>query len=769
MYPCQRIAAPLASGFIGYLLAFPIAVLACRKARQNLRRSRYALAAFSLVVAAVAVVTSVKLSSDEARAWTAAANPNQPIGQAYGIHPGRVVWVHAPEATRWAGPTAGDVFYPGSNIYWFATNNTDQAMVTRMMAQGLQELTGQPTVSGAWNAVFTHFNVAHHGQTNGYLSGQKIMIKVNLTTAYRGSCYTTLTPGRRVYDWVDGSSDLWNGAANSPQMLHALLSQLVNEVGVPQTNITVGDPCSLFVNYLYEPLANDFPNVHYLDLVGLSNRTAVTFSGVPFSWSGPPSSATNQDWVPSAYASANYLINCAVLKTSAAGVTLCGKNHYGSLSRTPVDAGYYDLHESLPYITTGVGKYRAIVDLMGHPDIGGKTVICFLDALYAGRLWNGITQKWSLPPFGDGAGGSRSNWPSSIFVSEDPVAIDSVGYDFVAAKWPNDVLDADLQGGADDYLHEAALADNPPSGTIYRPGGQRLSSLGVHEHWNNASDKQYSHNLGASNGIELVYSYIAPTNFLMEGAVDSIGYRIATNGAMSLFTAVHNGTLYVAARSAGTNGPNDQFIFVSETVSALGPAPWSKSGQVAFDIFHKPYLGQKGATNSISWSNGGASAACAAAASTNGYMEGTIDLIQAFGTVPRTLYIAFAPFAVGTGGALVSASQIPAGNGNGTIESNEFITVPTVTIGDEDLDSTLDSLDPSREFRMGSAAMTAGGFMLSWPCIPAHTYRVYYTDDLTQEFQPLSGDLVAAQRQFSVVYTNNTTSTHRFYRVRLVP
>ena len=767
MYPCQRIAAPLASGFVGYLLSLPIAVLACRQARLNCRRARYWLAIVGFVAAVIGVAMSLKLSSDEAHAWIATAAPNQPIGQAYGIYPGRVVWVHAPAATRWAGPTAGEVFYPGSNIYWFATNNTDQATVARMMDQGLRELTGQQTVSGAWSAVFTHFNIAHHGQTNSYRSGEKIMIKVNLTTAYRGSCYTTPTPGRRVYDWMDGNSSLWDGIGNSPQMLHELLSQLVYEVGVPQTNITVGDPSALFANYLYEPLTNDFPNVHYLDFVGLSNRTAVTFSSVPFNWSGPPSGATNQDWVPSSYAAANYLINCAVLKSSTAGVTLCGKNHYGSLGRSPIDTGYYDLHQSLPYITTGMGQYRAVVDLMGHPDVGGKTLICFLDALYAGRLWNGSPQKWSLPPFGDGAGGSCSNWPSSIFLSEDRVAIDSVGYDFLAAEWPDDVLATNMQGGAEDYLHEAALADNPPSGASYRPGGQRLSSLGVHEHWNNASDKQYSRNLGTSTGIELVYSYISPTNFLMDGAVDSIGYRIATNGAMSLFAAVHGTTLYVAARSAGTNGPNDYFILVTDALSPLGPAPWSKSGQMAFDILKKPYLGQKGTTNAISWSNGGSAAICAAAASTNGYMEGAIDLIQVFGSVPQTLYLAFAPYAVGAGGTLASASQIPTGNGNGTIESNEFIAVPTAAIRDEDLDGTLDSLDPTRGFTVRDAAPTAGGFTLSWPCIPAHTYGVFYTDDLTQGFQPLSGDYVATQGQFNMAYTNNTTSAHRFYRVRV--
>ena len=64
--------------------------------------------------------------------------------------------------------------------------------------------------------------------------------------------------------------------------------------------------------------------------------------------------------------------------------------------------------------------------------------------------------------------------------------------------------------GADDYLHEAAQIGDPPSGIWYDPGFpedcNRSTSLGVHEHWNNAMDKQYSCNLDPNNGtgIELV-------------------------------------------------------------------------------------------------------------------------------------------------------------------------------------------------------------------------------------------------------------------------
>jgi hypothetical protein len=84
------------------------------------------------------------------------------------------------------------------------------------------------------------------------------------------------------------------------------------------------------------------------------------------------------------------------------------------------------------------------------------------------------------------------------------VAIDSVGYDFL---W-SEGTEFPRKGGVDDYLHEAALAADPPSGTFYDPNHAvataRLASLGVHEHWNNPREKLYSRNLGAGNGIELV-------------------------------------------------------------------------------------------------------------------------------------------------------------------------------------------------------------------------------------------------------------------------
>jgi sugar lactone lactonase YvrE len=148
-----------------------------------------------------------------------------------------------------------------------------------------------------------------------------------------------------------------------------------------------------------------------------------------------------------------------------------------------------------------MGHYRPLVDFMGHPEIGGKTVLYLIDGLYPNKHalnWmHDFPYKWQTAPF-------NNDWASSFFASQDPVAIDSVGFDFLYNEWPQ--ANGPGGDGADDYLHEAASIPNPPSGYTYDPNhdGRLTASLGVHEHWNNATDKQYTRNLGTGKGIELV-------------------------------------------------------------------------------------------------------------------------------------------------------------------------------------------------------------------------------------------------------------------------
>ena len=516
-YPCQKVAAPLAGSFLVWLVGITGAGIAFRQARVQMRRARYVTAGLAVIVAAAAMAWAVLGQGLPAQAVPLAAytpHPtNSPLGVAKGLKPGRVEWVHDPQVTDWNG-TAASV-----SESWF--NHINQTEATNMLQWGLMGYADAPTTSAAWNAIFQNFNGGA-----GYQAEEKIFIKVNLTTSNSDACADA------NYNWnlppLSGCGGVtWASTGNSPQLMYALLDQLVNVAGVAQANITIGDSTGLWPNELYNMLQPAFKNVKYLDARGGLGRTKATKSTVPLYWSAPEgeTEGKSQDFLLQAVADAKYLINFSVLKVHERnGITVAAKNHYGSLSggndnpRKPTTANYYNLHLRLPLETdaaawpqrASMAQYRPLVDLNGHQGMGGKTVLYLVDGIYGGKGWASAPSKWSMAPF-------NNNWPASLFLSMDEVAIDSVAFDFLSQQWPDLALGNE---GVQDYLHEMAQANNPPSktqyGTIYDPelDGTPMASQGVHEHWNNATDKKYSRNLGTGNGIELIYlngSPVQPT------------------------------------------------------------------------------------------------------------------------------------------------------------------------------------------------------------------------------------------------------------------
>lgn len=481
-YPCQRAAAPLAGGFLLWMAGLWGSAALFRHGTRLWRRSRLGLA--GACIAAALVLVTVSLVTAPQPAARADVPPNQPIGVGQGVFPGRVVWAHDAAATSWDGPGHG---------HWWESRYTSQQAVDRMMSAAVHSLSGQSTDAKSWDALIRNFNRTHGNGSQGYQRGEKVMVKVNLVGCIIGGGGVDPNTHElvRQLDYMN----------TSPQMIVALLRQLVKGAGVREEDISVGDPLSLFPNQYYEYCHREFPGVHYLDHDGgdaAHPRTPVTFSSVPFYWSARPADKT-PDFVPAPYAEAKYLINMANLKAHAsAGVTLCAKNHFGSLFRKPPQKGYYDMHGTLAREIGSSAHYRALVDLMGHAHVGGKTLVAFIDGLYPGvHPIETSPRKFASAPF-------NGHWASSLFASQDQVAIDSVGFDFLYAEWDSQPRMA----GADDYLHEAALANDPPSGTFYDPNHPvnttRLASLGVHEHWNNPQARQYSRNLGKKEGIELV-------------------------------------------------------------------------------------------------------------------------------------------------------------------------------------------------------------------------------------------------------------------------
>lgn len=393
---------------------------------------------------------------------------HEPYGTSVGAMPGRVVWAHDPDS----------VFWDGSG-HWWETDHFDEAAILQMVNKCIASLGGKENVKNGWEALFT----AHNGG-NGYQPGEKIAIKANIN-------------GSAVFD--DDTSGKTDMSYTNPVLLKALLISLVEEAGVSPKDITVYDVSRLFPDYMVEMC--DADELQGVNFIGRDN--GVADEDVIISWSYEFSGKVN--YLPTCVTEADYVINLANLKGHSYGITLCGKNHFGSFingnSMRPPEGA--NLHQWLT--KGGMGIYSPLVDLMGNYQLGKKTVLYMLDALICATSEGAsITREnstWKQAPF-------NGDYTSSIFVSQDPVAIDSVGTDFLVNEPTLQAYNGALRNNPDveNYLHEAGLVGNAPSGTVYYDGnGEPIINLGVHEHWNNSVDKQYSRNLGKEEGIELIY------------------------------------------------------------------------------------------------------------------------------------------------------------------------------------------------------------------------------------------------------------------------
>lgn len=422
-----------------------------------------------------------------------ASKTQTPLGVGRGIHPGRVVWAHNPKATAW----------DGNRGIWWDDKNIDQAAVLDMVSQGLRQQSGEKDDRSAWEAIFAYFNQARGRGSQGYQPGEKIAVKINVN-----NCGTHNYFGRGSYD--------------APQVVYALLMQLVSQAGVPPDAITAYDAIRYIPDGIYKRCQTpELAGVRFVDWTGGDGREQYQRDeAVQVHWSGDATG--NATYLPTAVTQADYMINIAGLKGhNLAGITLTGKNHFGTIlaewegemkQQTPQGAGIHHTVAAHPYDsgpgwkweTRPAGTYNAIVDLMGHSHLGGKTLLYVIDGLYAAQHQQAdldANSRWQSAPF-------NGHWTSSLFFSQDGVAIDSVGFDLLNHEPTILALPDVLPEGhtAENYLHEASQADKPPSGTRYDPdgSGKGLASLGVHDHWNNPEKKKYARNLGKSEGIELV-------------------------------------------------------------------------------------------------------------------------------------------------------------------------------------------------------------------------------------------------------------------------
>jgi hypothetical protein len=219
---------------------------------------------------------------------------------------------------------------------------------------------------------------------------------------------------------------------------------------------------------------------------------------------------------------------------------------------------------------------------------------------------------------------------------------------------------------------------------------------------------------------------------------------------------------------------NDHFIFVTDQLlpAATAAAPWAKAGTVAMAAT-KPFLAGESTGSYVSWFVNGSATnwPCTKAPLNSGAMEGTLDLVAAFGSMPTNLYLCAAAYQTTNGGVLASQSPAVMAN-NGNIDTNEFFMLPLSALRDSFGNGTLDLCDPARGFKIVSAATQTSNRILSFAVMPGRNYQVQFAKSLNGTWTNLpAGSNYAAPPQTLMIFTDTPPAAipSGFYRVQLLP
>ena len=264
----------------------------------------------------------------------------------------------------------------------------------------------------------------------------------------------------------------------------------------------------------------------------------------------------------------------------------------------------------------------------------------------------------------------------------------------------------------------------------------------------------------------------AADEFVMDGGPDFSGYLLSNPG-MTIYAALRGNRLYVATWSPGDKNSgfgSDHFVLISDSIltSASTSAPWSKAGRIAIPSI-RPFLAGESAGTYAGWLNAqDASPILFKSPVNSGVLEGSIDLVAAFGSIPENIYIASVAYATEDGGGI--NSQAPSGNSNNDIEPSEFLRIPVASIHDRALNGTYDIVDPARTFRPKSMTFNSQNQpVLVWDVQPGKRYFVYRNTDLSSNSWTLlnAGGWNADPGQWEMTFTDTDPNLgpRRFYSV----
>jgi hypothetical protein len=480
-YPCQQVAAGIGGTFLLQVLGVFTSLAIYEKIRSKFsKKAALGFIASVAVIASISVSVAVSFKNSIEPIVAPPEGVNAPMGVAKGMFPGRVAWIQDFDATSWDGETGN----------WWEDKNTNQPEVEKMLSATLQGFTDTKSDKKAWGKLFVYHNQQNGKGKKGYAAGEKIVVKLNINAT-----------GKPDDKWTDKGYP-------SPQMVYALVSQLIEVAGVRGEDITLTDPSRFIGGPIVDKIrANPSPEFQKV-MIEVNNssglkgyRTAEPDSSALI-WFNMPDGKKFKMCLPKSYTEATYIINYSVVRPHRVfGITSAAKNNFGSVwsfKAKKFNPGELHTFALWDYPTPNkLGDAHCSPVLLGHKINNSKTFLYLTDGLYAAYNQSGSVKRMSS---------FNNDWFSSLLMSQDPVALESVVSDFISNE-PNLVTgNPSFNGNQDSQFQECALANNPPSGTKYDPesDGIGLQSLGVHEHWNNPVERKYSRNLGKGKGIELL-------------------------------------------------------------------------------------------------------------------------------------------------------------------------------------------------------------------------------------------------------------------------
>jgi len=325
---------------------------------------------------------------------------------------------------------------------------------------------------------------------------------------------------------------------------------------------------------------------------------------------------------------------------------------------------------------------------------------------------------------------------------------------------------------------------SPTSGTL-QPGGRiavraetttEATTLPVGRNVASLSFTNRTNGLGS--GQSEASLFVGP--FVMDGAPDSAGY-ILSREDLGLYVALRGTRLYVAVRApvASEMSP-DHHILITDTLleDARTPAPWAKRGRTAAAP-NTPYLAAEGSNTWSGWFNAPPDSPLQRSLFTSGVLEGSLDLVEAFGTVPEFIYLAAVAYDTrdaSSGNPLAGrlVGQIPAAVvADDDITPGEFLKIPLHSVTDTAADGRYDIVAPGRRLSARMERKEQGRFALTWPTAPGRAYRLWKTQNLAPPAWKAIATVTAGPSGWELAHEVEAASRDgngaTFYKIEALP